>query len=61
MMSPSHDDAIRLGAAKALANKYIPDRQSIDVSNPFEDELPPELAAIGDRTVNEIGVPIVTS
>lgn len=52
MQTDKHEDRIRLDAAKALANKYIPDRQ-VQVNEPGgADDLPPELIAAGEAIVN---------
>ncbi|HSX28921.1 MAG TPA: hypothetical protein VLE73_00010 [Candidatus Saccharimonadales bacterium] len=44
LMTPTHDANIRLEAAKALANKYIPDRQASCDGVKLEDDFPIELA-----------------
>lgn len=47
-LKPGKDEGIRQGAAKALLNKYVPDKQQMLDSSYEEEELPEELAAVAD-------------
>lgn len=53
LMKETQDGTVRLGAAKALANKYIPDRQVI-VGATNEDDIPAELAGEGEEALSAI-------
>lgn len=45
---------VRLRASQAILGKYIPDRQSVDIQNPFDDEdLPPELLELANSIVSQ--------
>lgn len=54
LMKEIHDPTIRLGAAKAIANKYIPDRQVVVGVTGEEEELPDEIANAGDALLDEL-------
>lgn len=42
LIKAGHDDTVRLGAAKAIANKYVPDRQVV-VDGGNDDDVPSQL------------------
>lgn len=50
LMAQSYDPTVRLGAAKALANKYIPDKQ-VMLTDTAESDLPEELTDQADEIV----------
>ncbi len=53
LMGKSQEPRIRLDSAKALANKYVPDRQVIFEGGEAETDLPDEIANAGLKLLEE--------
>ena len=53
LMGNSQEPRIRLDAAKAVANKYVPDRQVIFEGGQAESDLPEEIANAGLKLLEE--------
>lgn len=53
LMGNSQEPRIRLDAAKAVANKYVPDRQVIFEGGEAETDLPDEIANAGLKLLEE--------
>ncbi len=53
LMKDSNEPGIRLNAAKAIANKYVPDRQIVFEGGEAETDLPDEIANAGLKLLEE--------
>jgi hypothetical protein len=53
LMGPTHEPTVRLNAAKALANKYVPDRQLVFDKSLVDENIPADLIDEGERILQE--------